>query len=175
MINLYYWQFLIAVSVVWFLVRLICNLKSKSFSFKSELSLFTVYICLLVLGRFTFFPFFRVDGEIQPLVLDFNNIFNFKINLIPFIHLKNYNINDEIILNLVGNYLMFLPIGIVWPSVFKRLNTPLKVILSGIGFSLLIEILQLPFYSRVTDIDDFVLNSAGYITGYVIYLIFRKR
>jgi glycopeptide antibiotics resistance protein len=65
---------------------------------------------------------------------------------------------------------MFIPLGIVWPSVYKNLNTHLKVICAGIGFSLFIEILQLPFYDRVSDIDDLLLNSLGFIIGYSLYL-----
>jgi glycopeptide antibiotics resistance protein len=69
---------------------------------------------------------------------------------------------------------MFIPLGIVWPIVYKDLDTPLKIIAAGIGFSLLIEIVQLPFYDRVSDIDDLILNSTGYIIGYVIYLLVKK-
>ena len=66
---------------------------------------------------------------------------------------------------------MFIPLGIVWPSVYKGLDTHWKVISAGIGVSLCIEILQLPFYDRVSDIDDLLLNSLGFIIGYLLYLL----
>ena len=69
---------------------------------------------------------------------------------------------------------MFIPIGIIWPIVYKELNTHKKVIAAGIGFSLFIEILQLPFYDRVTDIDDLILNSLGFLTGYALYVLVKK-
>ena len=66
---------------------------------------------------------------------------------------------------------MFIPLGIVWPSVYKGLNKHWKILSAGIGFSLFIEILQLPFYDRVSDIDDLLLNSLGFIIGYLLYLL----
>ena len=74
-------------------------------------------------------------------------------------------------LNLIGNTAMFIPLGIVWPSVFKKLDTPWKVIAAGVGFSVCIEILQLPFYDRVSDVDDLILNTAGCLVGYGIYAL----
>jgi glycopeptide antibiotics resistance protein len=77
---------------------------------------------------------------------------------------------SEAVLNLVGNTLMFVPVGIVYPIVYKKLNTHAKVLAAGAGFSLAIEILQLPFFDRVSDVDDLILNSLGYALGYLIYL-----
>lgn len=66
---------------------------------------------------------------------------------------------------------MFIPSGIVLPIVYKRLDTFCKVILAGAGISLCIEIIQLPFSVRATDIDDLILNTIGVIVGYVIYTL----
>ena len=85
----------------------------------------------------------------------------------------DYEIINEALLNFVGNTLMFVPVGIVFPIVYKNLNTHIKVIVAGVGFSLIIEILQLPFYDRVSDIDDLILNSSGYIFGYFSYLLVK--
>ena len=77
-------------------------------------------------------------------------------------------------MNFVGNVAMFVPLGVVWPAVFKELDTHGKVLAAGAGFSLCIEILQLPFFDRVSDIDDLLLNSLGFLAGYGIYLLVRK-
>ena len=37
-----------------------------------------------------------------------------------------------------------------------------------------IEILQLPFFDRVSDIDELLLNSLGFMAGYGIYLLVGK-
>lgn len=164
----------VSISILWIINRFHFYNKNKDFSWKRELQLLLVFICIVVVVRFTFCPFSKVDGKIQPLILDLARIYPFRINTEPFIHLFDYAIYNEAILNLVGNITMFIPLGIVWPIVYKDLDTPLKVIAAGIGFSLLIEIVQLPFYDRVSDIDDLILNSTGFIIGYVIYLLVKK-
>ena len=68
---------------------------------------------------------------------------------------------------------MFIPLGIVWPSVFKELNTAFKTIVMGAVFSLCIEVLQLPFYDRVSDIDDLILNLCGILIGYGMWKILK--
>ena len=75
--------------------------------------------------------------------------------------------------NVVGNMIMFIPTGIVLPVVYKRLNCFWKVVVVGAAISLCIELLQLPFASRATDVDDLILNTMGVAVGYGIYAAFR--
>jgi len=172
-IRLYYGLVLLCISALWILLRGMVNLHQDRFSWKRELQLLLVYICIAVVTRFTFFPFSRVDGQIQPLLFDAAKIFPPRINLVPFVYLFDYSAFREILINLIGNTAMFLPLGIVWPSVFPKLDSHRKVIAAGIGYSLLIELAQLPFYDRVTDIDDLILNSLGFLLGYGIYLLVK--
>ena len=130
-----------------------------------------MYICIVVIVRFTFCPFGKVDGKIQPLLFDSTKIFPLWVNFKPFVYLFDYPTMREALLNLIGNTAMFIPLGIVWPAVFKKLNTHGKVIAAGVGVSLTIEILQLLFFDRATDIDDLILNSCGFLMGYGIYLL----
>ena len=174
MFQIYYIDMLIFISVMWCLVRALVIGKKKGVDRKREVQLLLVYICIIVVARFTFFPFGKVDGKIQPLVFDMAKMIPFRINLVPFVHMTDYAIKREAVLNFVGNVTMFIPIGIVYPIVYKELNTHWKVIAAGIGFSLCIEILQLPFFDRVTDIDDLIMNSFGYVIGYGIYLLVGK-
>ena len=159
----------IMISVLWLVVRAVVWSKQKRIEWKRELQLLLVYICIIVVVRFTFCPFGKVDGKIQPLVFYKDNWFPFRINLLPFVYLFDYPTLKEALLNLIGNTTMFIPVGIIWPMVFKKLDTLAKVIAAGVGFSLCIEILQLPFYDRVSDIDDLILNSLGYVIGYGLY------
>ena len=159
------------ISIFWLLVRSIICFRQKEFRWKREIPLLLVYICLIVVARYTFFPFSKVDGQVQPLVFDPAHVFPFRINLIPFVFLTDYPDPREIILNLVGNVAMFIPIGVIWPLIFRELNTHKKAIAAGAGFSLCIEILQLPFFDRVSDIEDLILNTIGYLIGYSIYLL----
>ncbi len=174
MVEITYAQMLIFISAVWVLIRTGCCLKGKRFDWKRELSLLLVYICIVVVVRFTFCPFGKVDGKIQPLLFDHQKILPFWLNLKPFIYLFDYPTMKEALLNLIGNTAMFIPLGVVWPAVFQKLDSHRKVIAAGVGVSLTIEILQLPFFDRATDIDDLILNSAGFLMGYGIYLLAKR-
>ena len=174
MIEIHYSTIFIVISVIWLITRGIVWRKNKKMDWKRELQLFLVYICIVVIARFTFCPFGKVDGKIQPLLFDVSRIFPPRINLVPFVHMNDYAIKREAILNFVGNTAMFIPVGIVYPYVYKELNTHKKVIAAGVGFAFGIEILQLFFFDRVTDIDDLILNSLGYLIGYGIYLLVKK-
>ena len=169
-----YWQMVLFISAIWVTVRAACWTRAKAINIKRELQLLLVYICLIVVVRFTFCPFGTVDGKIQPLLFDSEKIWPFWVNFLPFVYWFDYPTLKEALLNLIGNTLMFLPLGIVWPAVFWQLNTHGKVIGAGFGVSLTIEILQLPFFGRSTDIDDLILNTLGFLLGYGIYLLVRK-
>lgn len=174
MVEISYLQMVVAISIIWIIVRAVCTLKAKRVDWKRELQLLLVYICIVVVVRFTFCPFGKVNGKIRPLLFDGGKVFPLWVNFKPFVYLFDYPTVKEVLLNLIGNIAMFIPLGIVWPTVFKKLNTHGKVIAAGIGVSLIIEILQLPFFSRSTDIDDLILNTLGYLIGYGIYLLAKK-
>ena len=174
MIEIYYSQMVLVISALWLLVRVLFWLKNKKIDWIREAQLLLVYICIIVVVRFTFCPFGKVDGKIQPLLFDKDKILPIWLNFVPFVYWFDYPTMKEALLNLIGNTTMFIPLGIVWPSVFKKLDTHGKVIAAGVGVTLTIEILQLPFFGRATDIDDLILNSLGFLMGYGIYLLIRK-
>ena len=162
-----------AITALWIFIRAAICFRRNRCSLKRELQLLLVYVCIVVVVRFTFFPFGTVDGAVQPLEFDAANAFPPRINWVPFVYLFDYPVFREALINLIGNTAMFIPLGIVWPAVFRELNTHTKAIAAGVGTSLLIEILQLPFYVRCSDIDDLILNSTGYLMGYGIYLLVK--
>ena len=174
MIQIPYSGTVLLITCLWIFARAFWWFREKKFSLKREAELILVYICLVVVTRFTFFPFSKVNGQVQPLLFDSANVFPPRINLVPIVYLMDYEIRREALINVIGNTAMFVPLGIIWPSVFRKLDTPAKVIFAGVGLSAFIEILQLPFFDRVSDIDDFLLNSLGYLVGYGIYLIVKK-
>lgn len=172
MFKISYTALIAFITVLWILIRFL-NCKKYGFALRRELELLLVYICIVVVARFTFFPFSKVNGRIQPLIFDAARVFPIRLNLIPIKYLFDYEIRREALINFIGNAAMFIPLGIVWPSVFRQLNTPVKAIGAGVGVSLFIEILQLPFFDRVSDIDDLILNSLGYLIGYGIYRLVK--
>ena len=172
MFQVSYGLLVLMISVIWILVRAIVYARQKRFNWRREIELLLVYICIIVVARFTFFPFFRVNGKIQPLGFDALTMFPLRINYVPLVSLFDYEIFREMLINVIGNTAMFIPIGVVWPVVYRKLDTHRKTIAAGVGFSLCIELLQLPF-DRVTDIDDLILNSLGFLIGYGLYLLVK--
>lgn len=164
----------IFITVLWVIIRAFFWIKNRRIDWKREAELLLVYVCIMVIARITFFPLEKIDGKVQPLVFDIVNAFSFRINVLPFVNLLEYDEIRDAIINFIGNTAMFIPVGMIWPLVFRELDSHWKTILAGIGFSLLIEVLQLPFYDRVSDIDDLILNTVGYLMGYGIYLVIRK-
>ena len=133
-----------------------------------------MFVNLAVIIRFIFFPMSRVNGRVQPLRFDPSAVFPFKLNLIPFVHLLEYDSKKDLLLNVIGNTTMFIPTGIILPIIYKKLNSFWKVIGVGALISLCIEIIQLPFFERASDIDDLLLNTLGVAIGYLIYKLVYK-
>ena len=79
----------------------------------------------------------------------------------------------NMIFNIFGNILMFVPTGIILPILYKRLDNFFKVAGTGFLMSLAIEIMQLPFAARTSDVDDLIMNTLGVATGFVIYITVR--
>ena len=154
---------------IWIIIRIAVWVRKRRTDWKREVLLLLMYINLAVIIRFVFFPKAMVNGRVQPLVFDPAAAFPFRVNLIPLVHLFDYDSARNIIWNVVGNMVMFIPSGIILPVVYKKLNSFHKVVAAGAFISLCIEILQLPFASRATDIDDLILNTLGVAVGYGIY------
>lgn len=167
MFEITYTGFFIFITLAWIAARVICGVRNRKVDWKREAKLLTVYTCFVVIVRFVYFPMALVDGRIASLFLDVDKIFPVWINLIPFVHL--FDVYDGWLINILGNMAMFIPVGLIWPFCFKQLNTVGKTVLAGAAFTLFIEITQLPFYSRCSDIDDLILNTSGVLVGAAIY------
>ena len=71
------------------------------------------------------------------------------------------------------NMIMMMPFGFLLPLLWPQWRKLWKVILAGLGFSLLIEVLQL-FNTRLSDVDDLIMNSLGAGIGYLAWLLFTR-
>ncbi len=162
-------------TIVWLLLRIIVWVRQGGIEWKREAALLLMYLNLAVIIRFVFFPRTPVDGHVQPLLFDPEAVFPLRVNLVPFVHLFDYDNIRDIVWNSVGNAAMLLPSGIILPVVYRKLNTFCRVAAAGAFLSLCIEILQLPFASRASDIDDIILNTLGVAAGYAIYAAIRRR
>ncbi len=119
-----------------------------------------------------------------------STIFNYSnLNLVPFKTIReylfeassiNYTARDWIairILNLSSNLGLFIPFGLLFPLVSKRMRKIKNILLSSIILAVFIEFVQY-FVGRTSDIDDVILNTIGALAGYALfkfgYLIFKK-
>ena len=158
---------------VWMICRAFIWLKQKRIDWKREALLLLMFVNLAVIIRFVFYPLFRVDGHVAPLIIDFESSLPPRINLVPFVNITDYEAKREALINIIGNTAMFIPTGVILPIIYKRLDRFWKVVLAGASISLCIEVMQLLFPNSVTDIDDLILNTLGVAVGYGIYSLTR--
>lgn len=76
--------------------------------------------------------------------------------------------------NLVGNVVVFVPFGFLFPYVFKRGRNFLIMFLNVFLFVLGIEVFQLFSAFGAFDVDDILLNCVGAVIGYLCYILFEK-
>ena len=164
----------LAFTAVWLIARICVWVKQGRLDWKREAVLLLMYCNLAVIIRFVFFPRALMDGHVQPLVFDPEAVFPLRVNLLPLVHLFDYGSLRDVVWNVAGNAAMFVPSGIVLPVVYRRLNSLWRVLAAGALISLCIELLQLPFASRASDVDDLILNTLGVAVGYGIYALFRR-
>jgi glycopeptide antibiotics resistance protein len=88
-----------------------------------------------------------------------------------FVHYtKLYGIRN----NLIGNILLFIPIGILVPLAVPWSNKWYRVLLVGFFMSLIVEVVQLLTARGYFDFDDIVLNCIGTQVGYGILRTVEK-
>ncbi|MEE0931819.1 MAG: VanZ family protein [Clostridium sp.] len=98
------------------------------------------------------------------------------MNYIPFVETIKMFRNDFAdihiaLYNVIGNILLFIPLGFCIPLFFNKKNKLSKVILYGFTASLIIEVLQLFTPYNITDIDDIIFNTFGTVIGFIIFNI----
>ena len=166
-IEITYLSTFLFITTIWILFRIFRRIQKGKLDIGRELRLLSVYICIVVIVRIVYFPMELKDGHVDALILDVHKILPLWVNFTPIVHM--FDIYDGWLINIIGNISMFIPVGICWPFCFKKLDNIWKTVLAGGGFSLVIEITQLLFYQRCSDIDDLIMNTTGVLIGAVIY------
>ena len=141
--------------------------------YKSVAVLFLlVYIRLLFkVLVFKDVPLIRVGG----LMFDFGGTQEGTPNFVPFKTIWPYLSGEFGLLigglNIAGNIIFLIPLGLLLPQLFSRINQ-LRVLLIAVLFCLAIELTQAYFKIGIFDIDDVLLNVLGVMVGYwmVVYL-----
>lgn len=127
--------------------------------------LFIIYLCMMV-----YFLFFSEQLGRTPSD-------TYHYNLKPFTEIKRYiNYSREIgsfnvILNLIGNVVCFMPFGFVMPILSDKQRNIFKVTFLSFLCSVIIELIQLVSKLGSCDVDDVILNTMGGFLGYVMFCI----
>ena len=106
------------------------------------------------------------------------------VNLVPFYTIKNYcyvirhpysdSILRHVIINLVGNVVMFVPLGFFLPKLWRGQRRFFKFLLTVILVIAAIEAVQLCTMLGSLDVDDLILNTAGGVIGYIFCWIWEN-
>lgn len=154
---------------IFIIVRTLIYMKVKKINLKREILLFIFYLFLVGLFSQTIIP--KYDSNNNMIVSKVRlNLIPFRIFYDTYIELKKGNIY-YLIISLLGNIVMFIPIGFLIKMLYKLEDK--KIVLIGFLISLFIEVTQI-FTGRETDIDDLILNTIGVYIGIKILKIFKK-
>ena len=157
----------LSINLLFFILRL--------FSLKAEKNTYKTYSKFI--GIVFIFSYISL-----MLFLLFSNSFSYRtghrtFNLVPFKTImlyikaiKHTNLHLMII-NVLGNILLFLPLGFYLKAFIKNINYTLLTIIS---IPITIEILQYLLKTGVADIDDIILNIIGEIIGFFILLLLNR-
>lgn len=104
----------------------------------------------------------------------------YRYNLVPFKEITRFYIYRNVVgfraflANLFGNVLAFMPFGFFMPILRPKLRKWYCMFGMTFLLSLTIEIIQLLTRVGSFDVDDLILNTAGGITGYLLFYIMNK-
>lgn len=163
---------LIAIPIYLIVRGIWIKTKKVKINWYHEIALFIFVLFIVGLASQTIIPKIELSKNGFKIV---KNGFH-ETNLIPFKVFKetyievfaNGNIN-YLIINFLGNIIMFMPLGFFIPLLWNISNK--KVVIIGFCTSLFIELCQL-FLIRGTDIDDLILNTIGVVLGLLLYKMF---
>lgn len=137
-------SFMILVPVFWVLYRV----RFRNVRNTMLYCVFAVYLSAVYL--FVGMP------TLQFLRLDIS------LTLIPFLPMV------EDLKNTLLNVLLFVPLGMMLPFLWKRYSTLADTVIFGVCMTLSIEFLQI-FTYRATDVNDVIANTLGTVLGYYIF------
>jgi glycopeptide antibiotics resistance protein len=165
---------------LWVLLRLLLyKTRFSAGNIRRETTCFVFYSYLVLLAAVTVLPveFSR-----------YNNLHTRGINLAPVknswaeikavLHVHNSLMMLHAMENLLGNIILFIPMGFLLPVLFTGMRRFGYVVLAGCLVSVSIESTQWisRFFGiyRFVDIDDVLLNTLGTATGYLLFRMSRQ-
>lgn len=127
---------------------------------------FIIYISILI-----YFVFFSDHYGRTTGFQDFRYNLTLFAEIKRYINHRDYFTWENLLTNLVGNILVFAPMGILLPIMRKKKTGFFTVFAASFLLSLFIETVQLVFRVGVFDVDDLLMNTIGGGLGYVLFLL----
>jgi glycopeptide antibiotics resistance protein len=167
---------------VWVAVRVAINVsrkrRGKRLSIGRELILTSFFVYVIIVAAITVIPL-RMSRFRNPEATD--------INIVPIVNnlkcLRSPNAAGAETLmfclqNIVGNMLLFLPLGFALPLVSGKFAFVKRVAAFACALSLSIEAVQLlSRFARISyrsvDVDDVLLNTLGAVAGFALFVFVR--
>lgn len=95
----------------------------------------------------------------------------YQYELLPFwSYLEIYNGNTCLVQENFLNFLMLMPVGLLFPVCVRR-NGARRTLLFGLGCTVTIEVLQLLTRRGLFEFDDILHNTLGVAAGYGVYKV----
>ena len=99
-------------------------------------------------------------------------------NFTPFLEIRRYLFGNDIptrlvIINLLGNIVMFIPLGIYLRLLFRQKTALISIVLVAMT-SVTVEFTQLYFALGSCDIDDVILNTIGGAVGVGLFALLER-
>ncbi|WP_315079839.1 VanZ family protein [uncultured Clostridium sp.] len=170
MIRIPYILIVSILIVIWTIYRISVIKKSKEKNVMREIFINVFFIYFLILINLTI-----CKGSVLQISFEDKR----SINYIPLVETikmfqNNYMGIGNTLYNVVGNIVLFLPLGFFIPLLFKKKNSVLNIALYGFITSLTIELIQLLTSSNITDVDDIIFNTLGAALGFLIFNVFYR-
>lgn len=97
-----------------------------------------------------------------------------EVNLVPFRTIQRFmriSHSSRFTINVIGNIVMFVPLGFCLPLFWRRWQRWWKLLLFALLFPIGVESVQFFIASRSVDVDDVLLNFTGILLGCGLFLL----
>lgn len=139
------------------------------------LAAFVAY-CLLMLwllfARQGYDPAVPYPDQLRFNLLPFETISRFVRHLL---RSSDPEILRHAFINLAGNVVMFIPLGLLLPLLWQKLRALWKTVLVTAGIITAVEVTQLLTLVGSCDTDDLILNVLGAAIGYGVFRLFCRK
>lgn len=140
-------------------------------------TIFFIYLLIVIKLIIFKYPYEQLkaiaDSWEKGVILEGLDTANFTLFKTIRMYIKySYKLNS--FENLIGNIVVFVPYGFLFPCVLKKGSNFFVMLLNAFLFVAGIEIFQLFSAFGAFDVDDILLNCVGAVIGYLLYLILRR-